>query len=228
MAESTRLPDDTLEDLARQATQRLVVTQDVPAPHFSLEALSDSPLSPSSEVRTGETFEVWRVTPAMVKRYAGTGEDLVRFAEWTGRFHHQLKLVGGGRAYARSKSSGGDPSRLALREIVTSPLAGKIDRGVRWADRHLDQVPDDMLARLLVAPLYQVVALWFVYRTALEDRSGESKVLVVSASGVSGLPLLRLLISREFIERLSRERIGRGLAVGAAAPPPDQPPDPSA
>jgi hypothetical protein len=214
MADATKLSDDVLDDLAQQATRRLIVSQDVgSSPFLFMDTLTADPLSPSSELRLGETFEVWRITPVMVEAYAGKSEDIIRFAEPTGRLHHQIKLVGDAKVYARSKPSATDAGKLSLRELVTSSLATKIDKGVRWADKHKEELPDDMVARLLVSPLYQMVALWFVNKSALTDKSGVSKVLIVSARSDSRLPLMSLLNSSELVELLDREPTGRGLSI---------------
>ncbi|MEH3036269.1 MAG: hypothetical protein PGN23_07250 [Sphingomonas adhaesiva] len=123
-----------------------------------------------------------------------------------GRWHHQIYVGDAVPAYARSETPDGGDQPVELAEISHSSLAGDIRAAMAWID---ENVPDEGIARLIMAPSHQVAALWL-------DGPGLDHVLVLSAPRwIEEFITKRPVEQRTFIEALSRTPAipGMGLRI---------------
>jgi len=151
MARTDEPPSGFLEELAPQLGRFLVAS-------FPPEAGS-----PLEQVWSAESFQVWTVTLEEFLRE--TDEPLRARARWTGVWHLQLRSSAEGPAIAFTRWLEGDGG-VDLRSSHISPLAGEIDRAVRWIDGNLPS--EAWLVRLLEIPNLQLPMLWL--ENGLENR----------------------------------------------------------
>jgi hypothetical protein len=191
MAYTDKISQDALNSLANQISKRLAKSPD------TRELLTAEAATPALTV--GEYFEVWILRADAVSTAAQQKFDLEKLAKRTGRFHHQIRFAGKGELFARSTQPRDDPDKLTLRELFFSPLAKDIDAAIDWLDQHVD---DDWLARLLVAPSYQLNAFWLLNR-----KSKDSQILIISLPETFRyLQKEKLISSRDFLESLGKEQ----------------------
>jgi hypothetical protein len=178
MARTQELPAEVRAALARQIGPQIVN------------------LFPPDQWKTGraelaESFPVWML-PA--NALAHPNADLAELALPTGDWHHQVKLDGQARAFARSRPLGADADSWRLTEFFPASLAGAVEEAIGWVDAN---VPQDWLVRLLVVPAYNLTAFWFVEARA-------SQVLVVHAPQYDSLPKDILLEPAAFLDQLRK------------------------
>ncbi len=202
MAETNAPSAEVLEQIALQISRRLVVS-DGDKLVFSFTSLNERGSPSTSTLDMGETFELWRLTPAAVDKFSQEGGDLRSLATRTGRWHHQIKLDGGVAAFARS---GNQKGGWIVDEIYVTPLAETLDQAIERADALFSQ---DAIAVLLTAPAYQVEALWFLPRG--DTTVNDSELLVVTARTDLTLTPFQRVTSVEFIKALQGVPIGMGI-----------------
>jgi hypothetical protein len=216
MANTKTIPDETRGEIARQIKERLVVEDDDNAPFFSFESLGARGAPSTSALDLAETFEVWRLSPAAVRRFEMGKCGLGSLAKPTGSWHHQIKLDNDYLAFARSSLSEDGGGGWSVEAIFVSPIAKAIDTAIEWTDNN---IPDDKLARLLTAPAYHVMALWFVNEDAQCEADLGGDVLIVTApSDLPQLAPLKLLDSDTFLEILRQQLVGMGIGAKVANP----------
>ena len=115
----------------------------------------------------------------------------------TGRWHHQIRLDGEARLYARSSPLGNDGAQWILRETVVSPLAAQINDAIQWLEADSD-VDGDAVIRVLYAPSPPVVALWLASENPADDR-----VLILENSAGNRSNGVRLLNTADFLRSLT-------------------------
>jgi hypothetical protein len=191
MAYTEKLPQDALSSLANQISRRLAKSPE------TRDWLTAEAATPALTI--AEYFEVWILRADVVKRAARQKFDLEKLAKRTGLFHHQIHFTGQRQLFARSTHPPDEPEKLRLRELFFSTLAGDIDLAIDWLDRNVD---DSWLARILIAPSYQLTAFWL-----LKQSTKESRVLIISLPEIfKSLQKEKLIDSREFLEALSKEQ----------------------
>jgi hypothetical protein len=191
MAYTDKIPPDALSSLANQISRRLAKSPE------TRDWLTAEAATPALTI--GEYFEVWILRADAIKRAARQKFDLEKLAKRTGLFHHQIRFVGQGQLFARSIHPPDEPDKLRLRELFFSPLAKDIDVAIDWLDLNVD---DSWLARLLIAPSYQLTAFWL-----LKQVTKESRILIISLPETfKSLQKEKLIDSREFLESLAKEQ----------------------
>jgi|tagenome__1003787_1003787.scaffolds.fasta_scaffold20990037_5 hypothetical protein len=118
-----------------------------------------------------ESLPVWRIDPDVSTRDT---LNLSELASPTEIWHHQVLVSDVPAAYARSWFTEGT---LHLLSVVPSELAGRLGRVLKSLEE-TERAEDEL--RLLVAPLYQVTALWNVNAT--------SQLRVLFAPPAAGFP----------------------------------------
>lgn len=161
MAFTQTLPDEVLAVVAEQISSSLEeqgVSDELDgAPGVILPQPSGPSTGPAYTI--GESFQVWTFTPGMTEEYEEGNRDLSELARPSGVWHHQLKVNGSPKGFARSKPLGSTPKSWSVRQVFWSPLAKSIDEGIDWIDSN---VPEGVEARLLSVPFQQTEAFWFV------------------------------------------------------------------
>lgn len=175
MAHSDPIPKQTLQVLASQIAYRLETVA-------MRERLTDE----AAEI--AESFTVWILDATLA---AGTGRTFRSLIHPSWRWHHQLRVGGAARLYARSAPLGSRASSWILRETVLSSLAAKIDAAVRWID---ENVEDDPMVRLFHCPQLYMTAFWLAANEPQKDR-----VLVVETAPGPLQEYAGLLAPSEFL-----------------------------
>jgi hypothetical protein len=181
MASAEALPQEVLEAVAQQIGERL-------------SGASQQALSSGEGLEIAESFPIWAMGLAAT---VDPGVDLGRSAYPTGYWHHQIRHGARAIEFAKSRSTGPRAEDWRVEEIVTSPIAEKIDSAVRWLD---DNVRDDGLVRLLVVPAYFIHALW------IESPGGSRILLVDRPDSLSALAYNHLYPARDFFQLLARQQ----------------------
>lgn len=222
MADTKKLPEATLRDIARQVGERIAEELSSAAaaePPARVEGAGQpeyfSPLTgvdpATARFEIAETFEVWKLRAVADDELAGTGEDLVALALQTGTYRHQVRLVQGGKettvAFAQSYPVANNPSKCVVRDFYFSPLAAQLDKAIAAADK---LVPGKAVTRLLSLPEFKVEALWFVTPSGVVKTLG---VIVISAPPSFKGEALSLMDSTTFIRALSKTKRGMGLRL---------------
>lgn len=182
MANSQQIPDAELRSIARQIADR--------APARVTAAFAAAP-----SMRLAESFPIWTLTPDAV----GRTRDMAEAATPTGDWHHQIRAPGGTTGFARSTVSGG---KWRVDEVGGSGTEADIEASIRWIDERL---PQDLDARLLIAPAYYLTAFWL-------HGAEEDHVVVVEAP--AALRTLRSNVDysgEEFLARLADNRPSAGV-----------------
>ena len=211
MAETEKLALDAQQIIAAKIRQRL----ESPSQHEALMGIAEGLDAASAEiplVELGETLSVYNLLIEDVERFEQSGGDLRLLARPTGRMHHQVKVAGRATRFAQTKMLGQDVENWPLCELFASPLAERIHTAIDLAD---EQVSDDKIARLLLAPAFHVVALWFCEKDDVESQSAaDTQVLVITAPDepefmtgqiISGNAFMRALVNSAPISGFSVE-----------------------
>jgi hypothetical protein len=138
MADSVILDTEALKKIAVQVADYLPVGL---RPH-------------AGALELGETFEVWRLRLPL-----SVGDDLAAAASSDNEFHHQLYLRGQPVGFVRSRRPAPGQGTWEVTEVFESPLAKSVDAAMRRVDQLM---PQPAITRLLLAPIYQLSALWMV------------------------------------------------------------------
>ena len=186
MAATDPLPDEAVAAVAAQVAAFL------PAAGAGVAA------APARELT--ESFAVCTVTAEQVRRPPADHAALVRPS---GVWHHQIRTGAAATHVARSALSGFDPSGPQVQSVFESPIAGKIDEAITWADRN---VRGRATVRLMLIPAYYVHALVVVPRDG-----GPSAVLADQPEGFKQLEYRRLYPLKGFLKLLAKEKPGLSL-----------------
>jgi hypothetical protein len=138
MADSTILEPKALAQIAQQVADYLPVGLQRDAGALQL----------------GETFEVWRLRLPL-----SDGDDLEAAARSDNEFHHQLYVRAQPVGFVRSRRPAPGQGTWEVTEVFESPLAKSVDAAMRRVDQLM---PQPAITRLLLAPIYQLSALWMV------------------------------------------------------------------
>ena len=182
MAHSEQIPDNQLRNIARQIADR--------APRRAL-FLADS----AAPVRLGESFPMWMLPAEAVAATRDIAEAAVQTDSW----HHQVRAAQGAVTFARSTVSDGS---WLVGEVARSGLEADIETTIRWID---ENIPQDLEARLLMAPAYYLTALWL---------HGDNEDHVVVAQAPAALATIQRNIdypAAEFLARLADQRPSAGV-----------------
>lgn len=201
MAHSDPLPDEVAKYLASQIA---VVSRDLPtatprpARRKGVAAVAGPP--PNRELT--ESFAIWTLRDEAVTK---PNTNLTELAHETGRWHHQVKVAGVPASFARSTPLGPAPDHWRVNAFFDSPIARKIDQAITWID---ENVKNDPLVRLLVAPSYHLHAFWLV-------KDGVNTVVVADMPpNFKALRYEKPYSSEEFLLALSQEQHITGLTFG--------------
>jgi hypothetical protein len=188
MAISAQIPNAELRSIARQIADR--------APAQVTAAFAGA-----TPTRLAENFPVWLLAPDAVARTRDIAEAATRTGDW----HHQVRAADGAVRFARSTVRDG---RWIVGEVARSGLEADIDATVSWIDDH---IPQDLDARLLIAPAYYLTAFWL--HGPEEDRI----VLVQAPAALRNLETNVDYTAAEFLARLADNPSSAGVP-----PLPDQ------
>ena len=188
MAATDPLPDELVVAVAAQLAA------------FLPAAGAGAAAAPARELT--ESFAVCTVTAEQVRRPPA---DLAALVRPSGVWHHQVRTGTVATHFARSTLSGFEPAGPQVQSVFESPIAGRIDEAITWADRH---VRGRATVRLLVIPAYYVHALAVVPRDGVP-----SAVLADQPEGFKQLKYRRLYPLKEFLKLLAKEKPGRSLTV---------------
>jgi hypothetical protein len=153
-------------------------------------------LSPSS-VELGETFELWYLD-GIVNEADTQFAERVRFDH---RFHHQVIADGVPAGFVVSRQAVQTGQLSALR-VVPTTVAADIDRAIDRVEAAA--APNDTVC-LLIAPAYQVTALW------IKNDSHPLLYVVSAPPFFRELQRSTFLSPAEFIAQLAREQAGLDL-----------------
>lgn len=179
MANGPEIAPEVLARVAGEIAQ--VLANDADSELVTPMARRSSPLeAPHGETGIAESFEIWRVDLALLRRLPERADaDLREVARPDERWHHQIRaLANVPTRYARSSRREGEAG--ALLALFDSGLAAAIDEAVTLVD---DERPDDSDVHLLVLPELYVTALWVVPRDG-----GRTRAVIVEAPGELRLP----------------------------------------
>jgi len=191
MARPDDIPSDVVEFVARQIGEQI--------PRVAPEELLRG-----ASVELNESLAVWCLGGDRIATGLDRNADFEGLVTPTGRWHHQLKFDGKPAMFGRSTPLGPDAESWQLRELFVSPISEKIDRAISWVD---ENVSEDCVVRLLIVPAYHIHALW------LKFEDGEGRVLVAdSPEQLTGIDVMRLYASYEFLEALTQEQHISGIA----------------
>jgi hypothetical protein len=179
MAHVQKIPDQTLQSIAKQIASRISTLRksDIAAGQFSVT----------------ESFPVWVLGLDATTRPA---EDLNSLARRTGYWHHQIWSGTEATHYARSRPEGPDPNDWALLETVETKSAARISQAIDWIDSNVSGDPD---VRMLVIPAYYMTCFWLVEPTKNEI------VVADRPAGYGNISYQKIYSSREFLETLAKE-----------------------
>jgi hypothetical protein len=179
MPDPLRLGAAARADIAAQISARLYR----PRTTFALEAAD----------RLGDSLRVMLLTVEAARRPTGTLED--RLID-TGQWHHQLLRANLATAFARSVAV--DPAvpqeRQQVVELARSDLPQAVEDGLA---RAMTAVPPDADAKLIVAPSYQLSALWLT-------GAATDQVLIIAAPDVlAPLEAGQQFAGAQFVNRMA-------------------------
>ena len=152
----------------------------------------------AGQLQLAETFEVWTLETPL-----GATEDMNRETRATDTYHHQIVVKGRRWAvgFARSRRSSEGHATWEVTQIFDSPVARQIDEAIAKVDQ---LVTTDALARLVLAPEFQLGAFWFL-------EAGKDPCYVVYCPG-------DLFEGADFLRRLKQEKPILGLLHGRPTP----------
>lgn len=189
MAKAPVLESDTLSAIADQLADRLT------------EA-GQHAVNTGKPMEIGESFPIWMLGVAST----ADPELALQSAIPTGYWHHQIRHGGEAKEFAKSRPLGPGPRDWKVEEIVTSPIAERVDAAITVVDR---EAAGDEQVRILVIPAYFVHAFWI-------GSGSDSRVLLIHRpESVTGLEYNQIYSFYEFLQRLSRESYVIGIPPGA-------------
>jgi hypothetical protein len=185
MALAPVLESETLSSIAAQLAARLTE-----AGYAAVQA--------GQQLEIGESFPIWMLGFASV----ANPELAERAAIPTGYWHHQIRHAGEAKEFAKSRPLGPGPRDWRVEEIVTSPIAERVNAAIATLDT---EAPGDQGTRLLVIPAYFVHAFWL-------GTGADSRVLLIhKPDSVLGLDYGRMYGLEEFLQILSRQSPSVGI-----------------
>jgi hypothetical protein len=212
MAEIEKLALEVQQVIAGKIRRRLLSEAPPVSPLAFAELSESSAAAPAVEL--GETFSIYNLGIKEVEEYERSGGSLRSLARATNRLHHQVRVAGKATRFAQTRVTGDDAEHWPVCELFASPLAEQIDRAIDIAD---DEVSDDKTAKLLVAPAFHVVALWFCKSKDAESNydDQDTEVLVVSAPKGSEAITKQVITGADFMKWLVNSRPVTGCSFEA-------------
>lgn len=192
-------------------------------------ARSRSKQAAPPQFELGETFALWTLELDAIVKGLQTGDDLIKLAGPSGRWHHQIRVNQQPVGYARTcrpedeaveaapqrrrrskaKNQPAGPASayqtesgndFSLRQLYVSDLGAAIADAIRWIDNFEKKNQEYASDNPLVRLLY-VQAYYVTAFWLVKEREGESDLLLIDAPlSLKGLRYDRLLSSREFLE----------------------------
>lgn len=204
MATPGTLPDDVLDRIADQIGLLMADASTAFSPRGVEEDVGAASEAP---IEMTHTFEIWVLSVDALRQPAN---NLSQLAKPTGDWHHQINRSGITDFFARSCQVGQPeaddrPSTWQVVELLQSQLAEQIDHAVDWTNKH---VHEDLVARLLVVPAYQLHAFLLL-------KDGKSQIFVIDCPERLGyLRSDEVLDEPFFLESLRKEQpiVGRSQA----------------
>jgi hypothetical protein len=191
MADPVRLSQAVRADIAEQISERF----GRPGPFLTLEATN----------HLGDSLKVMLLTVKAAKRSAGSLED--RLVD-TGQWHHQILRANMARSFARSvPASKAADAKHEVVEVARSDLPQAVEDSLNAA---MAAAPPDAEARLIVAPSYQLNALW------LTGPQTDQVSIVAAPGGPDGLEAGQRFTGDQFVRRVANLKPIAGLG-----PPPE-------
>jgi hypothetical protein len=187
MSRAPKFPKSTLRYLAGQVAEKLA-------------AESVAALAKGVKIELAETLPIWFLG------YTATSTPHARLAELahrTGYWHHQIRHNGHAKEYALSRTFGPGVRDWEIRAIMSSPLAGEIEKAIEWIDTQ--EIEGDPLACLLSIPAYQMTAFW------LRGKKDDKIVVVDQPKSFKQLKKKHLYGERDFLTLLAQERHAQGI-----------------
>ena len=178
MATAPLLDPDILAAIAAQLADRLTE-----AGHAAVNA--------GQPMEIGESFPIWMLGMAST----ADPEFAFQSAIPTGYWHHQIRHAGDAKEFAKSRPLGPSPRDWRVEEIVTSPMAERVDAAIGVLDR---EVAGDAEIRILDIPAYLVRAFW------IGDGKDSRLLLVQKPDSIAGLEYGQIYSGYDFLARLSR------------------------
>jgi len=161
---------------------------------------STTALTNGVHVELAETFDVWFLGRTAIKQqYARLSE----LAHRTGYWHHQVKYDGKAKEYALSRTFGPGVRDWEIRAVMSSALAGEIDKAIHWIDKQ--DVTGDPLVCLLSIPAYHMTAFWF------RAKKKDEIVVVDQPKSLKHLKKDHLYKEQEFLTLLAHEKHAQGI-----------------
>jgi|SRR5882672_7699348 len=177
MAKILELPDSARENLAGQISEQLRRNEKIGMFGDDAGGSLDEEKEKPPLVEVGqEYFEVYSLEVLDPTRLKEAGGDLTTFVTLAHSLHHPVTFAGGGKGFALTNVVEGEEWG-PLSGFFESSIASNIDRAVELAQNNKD-ISNTANARLLLAPVHQVTALWFCKD---DDCTGETQLLIVSA-----------------------------------------------
>ena len=213
MAFTQRLPNEVLAEIAAQISSSIEESGESDtiggAPGVDQPQPTPPPDGTPPSYTIGESFELWTFARGMTKEYEAGNRDLSALVRPSGVWHHQLKINGVPRGFARSKPLGPTPESWSVREIFWSPLAKRIDEGIEWTDHN---VPEHVETRLLSAPFQQTEAFWYVTKpgSPLAGKWNDKLWIVVASKRLPELKPGTLVNSSTFLQAMAGPKPGEG------------------
>ena len=186
-----------------------------PAENESLSMADTGADAPELDFKLGETFALWALGADDIMANLDAGRDLLACARSLGRYHHQLKLNQQAVAFSRARALA--DADFEVRQLYISPLAGQIDKAIKWLDQygqqHQGYAATYSLVRLLYVPANQVHAFWLI-----DQQAGKSQVLIIDAPNfLEALRPLTLLSTADFLAAFRGKHQLGGLNFGLTA-----------
>ncbi len=179
MATASVLEPGTLSVIAEQLAER------------PTEA-GQSALAAGLPLEIGESFPVWMLGLQSTSDL----EFAFQSATWTGYWHHQIRHAGVAKEFAKSRPQGPGPRDWVVEEIVTSPMAERVDAAIEVLDR---EVRDEAQVRMLHFPAHFVDAFW------IGSGTDSRLLLIYKPESTTGLDYGRIYSGYEFLDRLARQ-----------------------
>jgi hypothetical protein len=165
-----------------------------------LSAKSAEALAHKVKIELAETFQIWFLERTAILR---PNARLSELAQRTDYWHHQVRHNRKAKEYALSRTFGPGVRDWEIRAVMSSVLAGEIDKAIHWIDKQ--EVKGDPLACLLSIPAYHMTAFW------LRGNKEDKIVIVDQPASFKHLKKKRLYGEHEFLTLLAQERHAQGI-----------------
>jgi hypothetical protein len=179
MSHAHKFPQSTLQHLARCVGEEI-------------SAKSADALANKVKIVLAEIFQIWFLERTAILRPNARISEL---AHRTDYWHHQIKHNGEAKEYALSRTFGPGVRDWEIRAIMSSALAGEIDKAIHWIDKQ--EVKGDPLACLLSIPAYHMTAFW------LRGKKEDKIVIVDQPKSFQHMKKRKLYGEQEFLQLLA-------------------------